>query len=342
MSTGSGLDSQIMFGQETTWGTGVTPTRSIEYNSETIKYDPTWLEPTALHTGIKYKRAPRASISRTSVSGDFMFDVNTLGMGMLIRNMLGSTTATTTLISGSAYKQIHVPGDFRSLGLTVQVGRPEPGTGTRVPFTYDGCKIVKWAFSLKDNATPNLQLSVDGQGETTATALATPAFLSGSTTYNFSQASLKLGGTASTSAGETTIAGGTPIAAIATDISLSGSVPMATSRFGLGNAGQKNEQLENGIPTITGKLSTEFAKTELYTPFQAGTAMCLQLDLVGATLGATTYLFSIIIPAIKIKAAPPNVSGPDLVQMSTDFEVYSNEVDPVIQFKIQSTEATVV
>lgn len=342
MPTGSGLDSQIMFGQETVWGTGVTPTRSIEFNSETVKFDPTWLEPNSLHKGIKYKRQNRASISRTSVSGDVAFDINTLGMGMLVRNMLGSATATTTLISGSAYKQIHTPGDFRGMGITVQVGRPEPGTGTVVPFTYDGCKVSKWAFSLKDNDTPNLQLSFDGQGETTATALATPAFLSGSTTYNFSQAVLKLGGTASTSAGETTIAGGTPIAAIAKDISLAGAVPMANQRFGLGNGGQKNEQLENGIPTITGKLSTEFAKTELYTPFQAGTAMCLQLDLVGATLGATTYLFSIIIPAIKIKAAPPNVSGPDLVQMSTDFEVYSNEVDPVIQFKIISTEATVV
>lgn len=342
MATGSGLDSQIGFAQETVWGTPVTVTRFIEYNSETLKFDPTWLEPNALHNGLKFKRTSRATVSRTSVQGDVTFDVNTLGMGMLIRNMLGSATATTTLISGSAYKQIHTPGDFRGLGLTCQVSRPEPGTGTRVPFTYEGLKVAKWEFSLKDNDTPSLKLSFDGQAEATATALATASYLAASTTYNFSQATLKLGGTPTTASGETTIASGTPVAAIVKDISFSGSTPMATDRFGLGNGGQKAEQLENGIPTITGKMSAEFAKTEFYDVYKAGTAMALQLDLTGAVLGATTYLFSIILPSIKFKSAPVNVPGADLVQMSTDFEAYSNEVDPVIQVKIISTEATAV
>lgn len=342
MPTGSGLDSQIGFAQESVWGTPVTTNRFIEYNGETIKFDPTWLEPNALHKGLKYKRAPRATISRSSVQGDVTFDVATLGMGMLVRNMLGSATSVTTLISGSAYKQIHTPGDFRGMGLTCQVGRPEPGTGTVVPFTYEGMKVSKWEFDLKDNDTPSLKLSFDGQAEATATALATASYLTGSTTYNFSQATLKLGGTPTTASGETTIASGTPVVAIVKNISVSGSVPMATDRFGLGNAGQKAEQLENGIPTITGKLAAEFAKTEFYDVYKAGTPMALQLDLTGAVLGATTYLFSIILPAIKFKSAPVNVGGADLVQMSTDFEAYSNEVDPVIQIKIISTEATAV
>jgi len=340
--TGSGIDSQIGFAQESVWGTPVTVTRFIEYNSETLKFDPTWLEPNALHKGLKYKRLSRATVSRSSVAGDVNFDVNTLGMGMLVRNMLGSATATTTLISGTAYKQIHTPGDFKSLGLTCQVGRPEPATGTVQPFTYEGLKVSAWEFSLKDNDTPSLKLSFDGQAEATATALATASYLTGSTTYNFSQAVLKLGGTPTTASGETTIAGGTAVAAIVKDISVGGKVPMATDRYGLGNGGQKAEQLENGIPTITGKLSAEFAKTEFYDVYKAGTGTTIQLDLVGAVLGATTYLFSIIIPAVKFKAASPNVSGPDLVQMSTDFEAYSNEVDPVIQVKIISTEATAV
>lgn len=342
MATGSGLDAQIGFAQETTWGTPVTVTRFIEFNSENLKYDPTWLEPNALHKGIKFKRASRASISRSSVSGDVTFDINTLGMGMLVRNMLGSAVTTTTLIAGSAYKQVHVPGDYRGLGLTVQVGRPEASTGTVRPHTFEGCKVSKWDFSLKDNDTPNLKLAMDGQAEATATALATASYLSGSSTYNFSQATLKLGGTPTTSAGETTIGSGVTVATIVKDISFSGSTPMATQRFGIGNAGQKSEQLENGIPTITGKLSAEFNKAELYDVFTATTTTALQLDLTGAAIGANNYLFSIIVPAAKLKAAAPAVSGPDIVQMSTDFECYSNEVDPVIQIKIVSTEASAV
>lgn len=342
MATGSGLDAQIGFAQESAWGTSTTPTRFVEFNNESLKFDPTWLEPSALHRGIKYKRASRALISRSSVSGDVEFDINTLGMGMLVRNMLGSATATTTLISGTAYKQIHTPGDFRGLGLTAQVGRPEPSTGTVRAFTYEGIKISKWDFSLKDNDTPKLKLTCDGQAESTATALATASYLAGATVFTFQQATLKLGGTATTASGETTIAGGIAVATVIKDISISGSVPMAADRFGVGNAGQKAEQLENGTPTITGKLSAEFNKAELYDLYTAASGTALQLDLTGAVLGATNYLFSFIIPVIKLKQAAPTVSGPDIVQMSTDFEGYSNEVDPVIQCKIISTEATTV
>lgn len=342
MTTGSGLDAQIGFGQETVWGTPVTPTRFTEFDSETMKFDPTWLEPNALHKGKKYKRLSRASISRSSVTGDVTLDVNTLGMGMLVRNMLGSTTSTTTLISGSAYKQIHVPGDFRGLGLTVQVGRPEASTGTVRPFTYEGCKVTKWEFTLKDNDTPSLKLTFDGQAESTATALTTASYLSGSSTFNFSQATLKLGGTPSTTAGETTISSGVAVATIIKEITISGTVPMATDRFGVGNNGQKAEQLENGIPTITGKLSAEFNKTELYDVYTAGTGTALQLDLTGAAIGSSNYLFSIIIPALKLKAASPSVGGPDIVPMSTDIEAYDNESDPPIQCKIVSTESTTV
>ncbi|SEF34404.1 hypothetical protein SAMN05421837_107373 [Amycolatopsis pretoriensis] len=342
MTTGSGLDAQIGFGQESVWGTPVTPTRFVEFDSESMKFDPTWLEPNALHKGLKYKRLSRATISRSSVSGDVTMDVNTLGMGMLVRNMLGSTTTTTTLVSGSAYKQIHVPGDFRGLGLTVQVGRPEPSTGTVRPFTYEGCKVVKWEFSLKDNDTPSLKLTFDGQAESTATALTAASYLSGSSTYNFSQATLKLGGTPATASGETTITSGVTVATIIKEITISGTVPMATDRYGVGNSGQKAEPLENGIPMITGKLSAEFNKTELYDLYTAASGTALQLDLTGAAIGSANYLFSFIIPAIKLKTAAPTVGGPDIVPMSTDFEGYSNEVDPVIQCKIVSTESTTV
>lgn len=340
MPTGSGLDAQIGFAGESTWGTAVTVTRFLEFNSESMKFEPTWLEPVGLRAGTKFKRAPRIRQSRKSAAGDIELDVATLGMGLLIKHMLGSTITTTTLISGSAYKQVHVPSGFLGLGLTTQVGRPEPATGTVVPFTYSGCKIPSWEFTCEDNSTPNLKLSVVGRQESTATALATASYLTGSSVFDFSQSTLKLGGTPSTSAGETTIAGGTAVAAVVRSISVAGETPMADERFGLGNAGLRSQPLENDIPTITGSLDAEFAKTELYDVFQNNTTTSLQFDLVGAAIGATFYTFSIILPAVKLKAAAPSVGGPDIVSMSTDFEAYSNEVDPVIQIKIISTEST--
>lgn len=342
MATGSGLDGQIGFATESVWGTPVTVTRFLEVNSETLKFEPTWLEPTGIRVGTKYKRVNRVRQSRKSVNGDVELEVATLGMGMLIKHALGSAITNTTLVSGTAYKQVHVPGDFRTLGLTVQVGRPEPGTGTVRAFTYAGCKVNSWEFSLEDNAIPKLTLSMDGRSESTATALATASYLAGANVFDFSQATLKLGGTPSTAAGETTIASGVAVATVIRSISVSGEAGKETERFGLGNAGLKSEQLENDTPTVTGSLAAEFSKTELYDVFQANTTTSLQLDLVGAAIGATFYTFSIILPAVKLKTAAPSLAGPDIVQMSTDFEAYSNEVDPVIQIKIISTEATIV
>lgn len=342
MATGTGLDAQIGVAQESTWGTPVTVTRFLEFNSETLKRDVTWLEPTGLRVGTKYARAARVRQARRSISGDVELEWATKGLGPLIKNMLGSLVGPTQIASTTAYKQIATPGDFRTLGLTVQVGRPEPATGTVRPFTFQGVKIPRWEFSLSDNATPKLKITLDGKDESTATALATASYLTGATVFDFSQATLKLGGTATTASGETTIAGGVAVATILKDISITGAAPMAGDRFGIGNAGLKAEQLENATPQISGKIAAEFGKVELYDVFTGNTTVAMQLDLTGSQIGVSgnNFLLSFILPAVKLKAAPPQVSGPGVVMMSTDFEAYSDEVNPVIQIKTQSDETT--
>lgn len=342
MATGTGLDGQLGVAAETTWGTPVTVTRFVEFNTESLKFEPTWLEPTGLRVGTKYKRVSRVRQSRKAVTGDVEFDVATKGMGLFVKHMLASAVTTPTLIAGSAYKQIHTPGDFRGLGLTVQAGRPEPTTGTVRPFTFAGCKVSSWEFTLEDNAIPVLKLSVDGRSESTATALASASFLSGAAVFSFEQATLKLGGSAATASGETTITGGTAVATVVRSISVAGEAPMAVERYGLGNAGLKSEQLENDTPTITGSLGAEFNKAELYDVFANNTTTALQLDLTGPAIGANNFLFSIILPAVKLKTAAPSISGPDIVGMDTEFEAYSDETNPVIQIKIVSDESAAI
>lgn len=343
MATGSGLDAQLMVAQESTWGTPVTVTRGLEFLSESLNQDITYTDSAGLRVGTTFKRTSRTKQARVNVSGDIEIEIATLGMGLLVKNMLGSSITTTTLISGSAYKQVHVPVGMAGLGLTVQVGRPEPTSPYTVrPFTYEGVKVSKWEISLKDGGLAMMKLSVDGQQELTATALATASFLTGSAVYSFNQASIKLGGTATTAAGETTIAGGTALATVAKSITISGDNSLATDRYGIGNNGQKKEQLQNGMQTVTVKLDSEFSKTELYDLYTAGTPTPIQFDLTGAAIGASNYLFSVILPSCILKKAPPSVGGPDIVQMSTEWEAEWDETNPPIQIKIQSTESTTI
>jgi hypothetical protein len=330
-----------MVGAETAWGTAVTPDHTFEFNDEGLKLDPTFLEPTGLRVGTKYKRASRVSISRKSVSGDITLEHATKGMGLLWKHALASS-ATPTALTSPAYEQVHTPGDFRGKGLTIQVGRPEPSTGTVRPFTYTGCKVSQWELSVSDNAIPTLKLTFDGRSEDTATALAAPSYISGSKVFSFANATLKLGGTASTTSGKTSVTGNTAVATVVTEVSVQGAAPMAADRFGIGNAGLKSEQLENDTPTITGSLTAEFNKAELYDLFTNNTTTALVLTLTGDAIGASgsSDTLEVILPAVKLKGASPNVGGPDIVSMSTDFEAYSDESNPPIQVRIVSADAT--
>lgn len=342
MPTGSGLDAQIGFAEESVWGTPVTVTRFLEFNEEGLALEPTFLEPTGIRAGQKFKRVSRVRQSRRTVGGEVALEHATKGMGLMWKHALASALSAPVQIgTTTAYKQIHTPGGFLGKGLTIQVGRPEPSSGTVQPFTYSGCKVSEWEFSLSDGEVPTLNLTFDGRDESTATALATASYLAGAEIFDFSQATLKLGGNPATASGETTITGGAAIATVVTELSISGETPMANERFGIGNAGLKSQQLENDTPTITGELSAEFNKAELYDLFTNNTTTALELVFSGNAIGTSGEVdtLSFVMPAVKLKTASPAVEGPDIVQMSTEFEAYSNETDPVIQVKLVTSES---
>jgi len=340
MATGTGLDAQVGFKLESTWGTPVVVDKFVEFDSEGLAWTPTFVEPTGLRVGQKFKRGSRLVRSRETVEGDVTMQFATRTMGTLVKAMLGSAVTTPTVIAGSAYKQVHTPGDFVGKSLTVQVGRPEP-SGTVRAHTYEGCKVTGWEIAVSDGETATLKLTLDGQTELTATALATASFVT-SEVFNFSQVTVfKLGGTASTAAGEVSVASGVTVTTIIKGITITGTTPLATERYGLGNARQKAEQLENDTPTITGTLDAEFNRTEVYDLFKANTATALELKLEGSIIsGSDKNTLHIIIPEIHFKTAAPNVDGPDVVQMSVDFEGYQDATgNAPIQVKLISADS---
>ncbi len=341
MATGTGLDAQLGFKLESTYGTAVTVDRFAEFNSESLSWEPTWLEPSGLRAGTKFKRASRLVQSRQTVSGSIELEHATRNMGALWKLALGSTVTTPTVVLGSAYKQVHVPGDYIGKSATFQVGRPEP-SGTVRAHTYAGCKVAGWEFSCSDGEYATLSLDIEGRSEATATALATASYVAGMEVFNFSQVTVfKLGGTASTAAGETTIASGVTVPTVVTGITLSGETPMATERYGLGNAGLKNEPLENDTPTVTGTLSAEWDRTTFYDLFKANTTTALELKFEGSVISGTDKnTLSFILPAVKFKMVAPNVDGPDVIQADVDFEAYSDETNPAIQVKLISADST--
>src|SRR6266571_3688233 len=245
----SGLSGQVGAVAETTYGTPVTVTHFYEFLSENFQYNPAFLDGQGLKAGQAFNRATRTVVSQFDVNGDLTME-HTSGeaanavadsMGFWWKFALGSALVTPTVVLGTAYKQVHTNGSKAGQYLTCQIGRPQILSTTVQPFTETGLKV-----------------SGNARTELTATALAAASYPTPNGLFSFANASVfTLGGTASTSAGETTIAGGSTVGSLVNGIVLTGSTPMKQDRYGFGNAGLKGEPIENDIPTITGTLSTE-------------------------------------------------------------------------------------
>ncbi len=344
MTTGTGLDAQVGYRLESTVGTPVTVDKFPEFNSEGFEFDPGFIEPSGLRVGVKFKRGSRLVQSRKMVSGSLEMNHSTRIMGAFWKCAVGSTVTTPTLVLGSAYKQVHQTGDLIGKALTIQVGRPEPVSPyTTRAHTYAGCKVTSWEFSVSDNEVAKLSMDFDGWDEATATALASASYVAGAEEFNFSQVtSFSLGGTV-TGTTELAYSGGTAVAAVVKSLTFKGDNALATERFGLGNAGIKKEQLENGIPVITGTLEAEYAQSEFYTPFKANTATSLLLRFEGSVISGTDKnTLEFISPQIRIKKVTPKVAGPDIVNAAVEFEIYSNDTQNPFQVKLISADSTAI
>ena len=359
----SGLSGQVGTVPEVTYGTPVTVTHFYEFLSENFLFNPAFLDGMGLKAGQAYNRATRTVVSQFDVNGDLTME-HTSGeapnavadsMGYWWKYALGSAFTTPTVVVGTAYQQVHTNGSKAGQFLTVQVGRPQISGVTVQPFTYTGVKITDWEFSCNDNQIAQLKVTCDGQNEGTATSLAAASYPTPNGLFSFANASvLTLGGTATTTAGVTSVASGVALGSRVTGIVMTGSTPMKVDRYGLGNAGLKGEPIENAIPTITGTLTTEFySRTELYDVFKANTTQPLQLDFTkfdsagndanGAAAGANPYRLSIILPSVRFKTANMNIAGPDVIPQTIGFQAYDDGggSNPVIQIRIVSKEQTI-
>lgn len=343
MGMGSGLDSQMGIVPETTVGTLVTVNRFFEIVSADLALNPTYIESAGIKAGKRFKRSAQVGISRRTTAGTIVMPLTTKNQGILWKPLIGSTAAAV-LIAGSAYKQVHIPGTtMKGVSSSIQLGKAEPETGTVVPFTYNGCKVTEWSVTVDEGAEVMLSMTIDGWDEVTTTGLATATYVAGNDTWNFADCSLfKVGGTASTAAGECSIAGGSSVASAVTNLTLTCANHFATERYGLGNAGIKREQIENDFSEITGSFTGDFNKAQLYDNFNTGATVPIQFDLIGPIIsGADNYRASFIIPACKITAAAPTISGPDLVQIQGTFKGYDDETNAPIQVKLVSTDTTI-
>lgn len=347
---GSGISAQFGIGApETTMGTAVAITRFYEFDNEGLDSDLARVDGQGLHAGGLGVRAARSVQTTRTAGGPVTMDLPTNGLGLLMQQCLasyGQTLATPTQIGTTgAYKQVHQPALTGGKTFTLQKGAPTTGS-TVEPYTYVGAKVVEWTVSCEAGGLAKLAVTFDAWDELTTATTPAGAALAAATyptskIFHFKQGALYVGGTASTTAGLVSIAGGTLLASVSS-FTMTHSRRTKNDRFFLGNSGRKDEQLENALQQPTGSLGMEFtSRAAVYDLYRANTSAALRLaftDDVGTAGTGQANTFELIIPSVKINGETPKVGGPDIVGMTAPFAVYEDGTNAMLQATIISAD----
>lgn len=343
----SGLGGTLGFAQETTYNTFVSPTDFIYFKKEAFEFKKTVVTSEAIMGG-RTQLGSRRVVPAVAVDGSIELEVQERGMGLLFKNMLGSSVSSPTLLSGSAYQQVHALGNSIS-PMTFQVGRPDI-TGTLNSFSYTGCKCTDWTLGVAAGQIATLTLSLDGAGQSTSQTYAAPSYTNSGSPMHFAQGGLYLGGTTTTTSGTATRTGGTQLAGAGStfagavkSINIKATNPMNTDRRTLGTTAKLNP-LANAFVAITGDVEIEFSDlTTLYNVFAAApeTSTAIEFSLTGSLISGSNYAtVDVLLPKVYLDTDQTMVEGPDILTQKVAFTALYDGTNTPVQITYTSADSS--
>lgn len=311
-------DCSIGIGVESTWGTGVTPTRWFEFADESFDWRKNIKQGRGLRVGSRVARSGRRVIPTADGGGDLTVECISKGMGLLWQALLGS--GTSTLVSGSTYQQNFTFADSPS-GITLQKGVPETG-GTVDPYTFTGGTCDSWELDFPNADIVTLKSTWDFANMATATAYTAPSYATSPNLFHFNSGTVYTG--TLTAPTTTALASGTTQVMDVRGGSISVDNDIASDRYNLVGTGRKSRQLVQGVRKITGKLDVEYDATTFRDAVINDTPMALILTWSAGALSTGLETLQVVIPEIKFDSEMPKTNGGQLVKQSLSFEGLDN------------------
>ena len=294
-------DCSIGLAVESTYGTGVTPTRWFEFVDESFNYSKNIKQGAGLRVGSRVARSSRRVIASAEGAGDLTVEAATRGLGLLFQLAVG--VGTSTLVSAGLYQQVFTLADVPP-SATIQVGLPDV-SGTVYAYTYTGCMVDTLTVECPNADIVRVKTSWNAKDLTTATAYAAPSYPAASGLFSFAHGAVYSGALTA----PTTVALGsapTPVANIR-----SGSVELKhnlnTDRLNCGSGGRKEKPIP-GVRDISGSMTVEYAGTT----FRDAILNDSSLTIV-KTLTNGTDVLQIIIPDVRLDGDLPTSNGGDLI-----------------------------
>lgn len=268
--TGTGLDRQIGYALESSYGTAVTVTRFLPHITDTLQPVPVWVESKGQIAGQLVQRSQQLKLSRFTVGGDIEHELYDQSMGMLLKAAFGTAATSGTL---APYTHTFTPSGTL-VSLTCQTGIVDT-RGSVVPYTYGGVMVKSWRMAMKAEEIVTWGMSVTAAYESTGTALASASYATNIQPWLARFGTLTIDGT---------------------------TVPVREFDIGGDNAYDENrifvgstipaQPLRVDLTKYTGSFTADFGYpaamgTGLAERFMSGTESTLVMTLVSGTLSGT-------------------------------------------------------
>lgn len=322
----SNLDTAILFGKESTYGTPVSLTDAYEGKADSWKREQEVLSSDGFRAGIHTRHSDRRVIVNMGGAGSLEIDVLNKGFGFLGQALLGSVTGPTQQAATSAYKSTMQTTDSDPAdSYTVQVQRVGATSGTVQSFTHHGSVVTGWTISQDVGGFLVANIDFDFEDVDTSTGDGTPAYPSSATPFDWTQVVVTVDGTN-------------------TDVSsleLTADLALKTDRRFLRGSALKKQPVRSGIPTFSGTLAGEFLDTTLYDHWVAGDIVPIIFTWTGATIeGAYNYEFKLTMEACQLTGESPEASLEDLPSQPVTFDVLYDGTNPAVKLEYTSTDTS--
>jgi hypothetical protein len=314
-------DVSVGFGTESTYKTGVTPTRWFENVDENLDWNKSIKQGKGVRVGSRVARSGRRVVTSAQGAGDITVEATSKGLGLWWQALLGS--GASTLVSGSTFQQVFTLGDTPT-PLTIQKGLvkidPTTGAGTVDAYTFLGCLIDSWEFDFTNDDIATVKATVNAGDLATATAYTAPSYPTTPNLFHFANASIASGTLTAPTA--TALASGTTTVADIRGGSISVNNNL-TTRLNVGASGRQARPTV-GLRSISGKVDVEYDSTTFRDALINDTPMMLIVNYTGGALSTGVEQLQIVLPEIKFDSELAKMNGTDLITQSMAFQVLDN------------------
>lgn len=290
-------DNALHIGEETTYNTAVTPSRSYPISADTWQLELSELAYEEMKAGQVAGAAESTEYYERGGVGSIPKPVRSLGDGLLWKAAVGTSSITGTVQTHST------DVNPSSTSLTVQTAKGICGTDPQV-YTYSGSVITEWSLehSPGDVLKADYQFYWKGPLDST-TAEATAAYPSGGRTFRWNELDISLGGFT--------------LAATAFDLTVNNAL----------NTDQDYLATTQPRACRTGKLE---ATGSLEVPINANTKSLIDdalknaaepLVLTWQKADGDQELFKVEIPSVRIKPQLGEMSLDDMTKVKLEFMV---------------------